>query len=389
MRRNRSILFLGIALLSLEATAGFCQDNDLAGHLKTIRAVGPKGQGHQAAAAAWKQVAKADAERLPQILAGMDGAGPLAQNWLRAAVDAIAERQLAGGNKLPQASLEKFLLATHHDSRARRLAYEWIAQVDRTAASRLIPKMLNDPSLELRRDAVAQAIDRAETLLGDGKKDAGVVAYKKAFTAARDVDQIKACEEKLSNLGQSVDVPVHFGFLMEWKLVAPFDNTDKGGFDIAYAPEKKVDVNATYQGKGDKKVGWIDHVTNDPYGNVDLTKPLGKLKGAVCYAVTEFTVDEEREVDFRLGSYNANKIWLNGKLLTANEVYHAATAIDQYRVRGTLKRGRNVILLKICQNEQTESWAQSWHFQLRVCDKIGTPVLSTTRPPTPKKAEGK
>jgi hypothetical protein len=378
-------MLCGFMLLSLGAATGFGQQDELAGQLKTIRAVGPKGQGHLAAKAAWKQLAKADAEKLPQVLAGMDGAGPLAQNWLRAAVDAIAERQLAGGEKLPQASLEKFLLATNHGPRARRLAYEWIARVDDTASARLIPKMLNDPSLELRRDAVAQAIDGAEALLGGGKKDAGVAAYQKAFTAARDIDQIKACEKKLSELGQSVDVPVHFGFLMEWKLAAPFDNTDKGGFDVAYAPEKKVDVNATYQGKGDKKVGWIDHVTADTYGNVDLTKPLGKIKGAVCYAVTEFTAGEEREVDFRMGTHNANKIWLNGKLLTANEVYHAAAAIDQYRARGTLKRGRNVILLKICQNEQTESWAQSWHFQLRVCDRVGTPVLSTTRPPTPKK----
>ena len=389
MRRNGCVVFWGFLLLSLATSTGFGQQGDLARRLNTIRLVGPKGQGHLAAAAAWKQVAKADAGQLPRILAAMDGVGPLAHNWLRAAVDAIAERQLAGGGKLPLVGLEKFLLATNHDPRARRLAYEWIAKVDRTASSRLIPKMLGDPSLELRRDAVAQAIDGAEALLGDGKKASGIAAYQTAFTAARDVDQIKACEKKLSELGVPVDVPVHFGFLMNWKLVAPFDNTDKGGFDVAYAPEKKIDVKATYQGKGEKEVGWIDYATDDTYGNVDLTKALGKLKGAVCYAVTEFTADKAQEVDFRIGTHNANKIWLNGKLLTANEVYHAAAAIDQYRARGTLRRGSNVILLKICQNEQTESWAQSWHFQFRVCDAIGTPVLSTTRPPTLKKAEGK
>ena len=42
--------------------------------------------------------------------------------------------------------------------------------------------------------------------------------------------------------------------------------------------------------------------------------------------------------------------------------------------------GTNVILLKICQNEQTESWAQDWEFQLRVCDGLGTAVLATNRP---------
>jgi hypothetical protein len=32
-------------------------------------------------------------------------------------------------------------------------------------------------------------------------------------------------------------------------------------------------------------------------------------------------------------------------------------------------------LLKICQNEQTEDWAQRWEFQVRICDSSGTAVL--------------
>jgi hypothetical protein len=44
---------------------------------------------------------------------------------------------------------------------------------------------------------------------------------------------------------------------------------------------------------------------------------------------------------------------------------------DQYVARGRLKQGRNRILLKICQNEQTEDWAQVWAFQFRVCDLAG------------------
>jgi hypothetical protein len=49
--------------------------------------------------------------------------------------------------------------------------------------------------------------------------------------------------------------------------------------------------------------------------------------------------------------------------------------VDQYIYRGELKPGKNLILVKVLQNEQTESWAQNWQFQLRVCDAIGTAVL--------------
>ena len=54
--------------------------------------------------------------------------------------------------------------------------------------------------------------------------------------------------------------------------------------------------------------------------------------------------------------------------------------MDQYVGRGELKAGNNVILLKICQNEQTEAWAQDWKFQLRVCDASGKAILASDRP---------
>ena len=51
--------------------------------------------------------------------------------------------------------------------------------------------------------------------------------------------------------------------------------------------------------------------------------------------------------------------------------------MDQYSGRGTLKKGRNEVLVKVCQNEQTDAWAQRWDFQLRVCDELGGAVPLT------------
>ena len=81
-----------------------------------------------------------------------------------------------------------------------------------------------------------------------------------------------------------------------------------------------------------------------------------------------------------MGCINANKVWLNGELLTANDVYPAGMELDQYRAKAQLRAGSNTILVKVCQNEQTESWAQRWSFQLRVCDAQGTAVLPVTAP---------
>jgi hypothetical protein len=106
---------------------------------------------------------------------------------------------------------------------------------------------------------------------------------------------------------------------------------------------------------------------------------VGKNLGAVAYAAAEFESDRARPVELRLATENACKLWLNGKLLLGSEVYHSFTRMDQFIARGEMKAGRNLILVKICQNEQTEEWAQVWQFQLRVCDAIGKAILSRDR----------
>jgi hypothetical protein len=311
-------------------------------------------------------------------LTALDGAGPLAANYLRAAVETIAEREIAAGRTLPSAELETFLLDRSHNPRGRRLAFEWLAAVDRSAVGRLIPKMLDDPSVELRRDAVAQVIEAAEKSLAGGDQQAAESALLKALDAARDDDQIKVCTERLRKLGREVDLPRHFGFLARWHVIGPFDNSGSKAFDVAYPPEKDVDLKATYQGK-EGEVAWKPYETTDEYGIVDLTKALDKHKGAIAYASTEFYCEKPQTVDLRLGCINANKIWVNGQLLAGQNVYHAGMFLDQYTCRARLKEGRNVLLLKICQNEQTEAWAQRWEFQLRVCDKVGTAVHSVRK----------
>ena len=375
MRRTmRRWLTCSMALLTLGAEA---VAEDLKPLLDPILQVGPEGTGNEAASAAWKKLAQLDAERLPDVLAALEGANPLASNWLRAAVDAIAERRLADREALPVDALERFVRDRSNDARARAIAFAWLARGDESAPDRLIPGMADDPSIELRRLAVERLIAEADKRYA-GEQLQSEKTYREALVAARDPDQVKHVVERLRKMGQSVDLPKHFGFLADWKLIGPFDNVDKKGFDVAYPPESAIDVEVVHQGqKG--PVRWSDHSTDDDYGMVDLTKALDKHKGAVAYATAEFVSDRERQVELRLGCVTAFKVWLNGALLFARDEYHRGTRMDQYRFPATMKPGRNVILLKVCQNEQTQDWAQRWQFQIRVCDQTGTAVLSTTR----------
>lgn len=377
MKPIRSLL-LGTALAAaLPAHADFKSD------VAAIRQVGGEGKGNVQAAAAWQSLAKGGAQSLVPLLAAMDDANDFAANYLRSAVDAIADRELSAKRALPQAELEKFLADTKHNPRARRLAYELIARISPATGEKLLPTFLNDPSVELRRDAVQRLIDAADKALAAGDKAAATKEFPHALTYARDEAQIKKVAGELRKLGQEVDLPKHFGFLTHWKLIGAFDNTKLVGFDTAYPPEKAVDLAAIYDGKLEK-ARWVDVATANDYGMVDFNKPFGDLKGVTGYAFTEFNAAEARPAELRLGCKNGWKVWFNGKLLFGRDEYHRGARIDQYRLPVELKAGKNSILVKVCQNEEVKDWTKEWEFQLRVCDATGTAILAKDRPPTPK-----
>lgn len=348
---------------------------DVAGAIAAIKAVDHAGKGHPTAVKAVQELSRAPAGQLPQILTAMTGANPLAANWLAGAFESIADRTLKQGEKLPADALEKFVRDTKQDAIARRLAYEWLRKVDPAAEDRLIPGMLKDPGSAFRRDAVQRLIAAAEAKLTAGEKDAAKAGFQEALQGATDDDQVKAIVKPLDELGVKVDLQQHFGFLTHWKLIAPFNNVELVGFDTVYPPEKELKFDAKYIGKEEKEIGWTDHATADSYGVVDLAKALSPFKGAVSYAATEFNAPQAETVELRLGTPNAWKLWVNGELAFARDEYHRGTRLDQYKVPVQLKPGRNVILLKVCQNEQTEDWAQDWKFQLRVSDSSGAAIL--------------
>lgn len=376
--RQPVVLLLVVSALAMAAPSpALSNDSSVGPLLAQLKAVGPQNSGQREASVAWRKLAAADASELPSVLAGLDDAGPLAANWIAPAVDAIVERAENRGAPLPREALERFLFDTGHAPRARRLAYEVLLRGDSALADRVLSKMLDDPSLEMRRDAVAQVIAEADRLAAAEPMDVAktVAAYRKALDSARDLDQVNHVAAQLKHFGEKVDLARHFGFIAEWHLIGPFDNHDNRGYAAVYPPEHGIDLAATLAGKNGE-VKWRPYVTTDDFGQVDLNRAIGKERGVVAYGLAEFESAQARPIELRLATEDACKLWLNGKLLFESEVYHSFTAMDQFICRGELKAGRNLILVKICQNEQTEDWAQVWQFQLRVCDALGKAVLS-------------
>ncbi len=367
----------GVVPFLLLLLAGGAHSADAPALLTRINAVGEGGAGNAEAKTAWKELVQLGTPALLPTLKAFDDSKPRSLNWLYAAVDAITENTLKAGKPLPSAELEAFILDTKQSPRARRLAYEKLTQVDSKTPERLLPGMLQDPSVELRRDAVARVLDQARALLERKKNDEAANLFRKALTGARDPDQVNEIAKAMKMLGTEVDLIQHFGFIPQWYLATPFENHGGVGYKAVYPPEKGVDLKARYKGKGDAEVRWVPHTSKNPLGKIDLNTALGKLKGTVAYAYTVIDSPKEQQVEVRVGSINAVKVFLNGKLILAREEYHHGSAMDQYVGLAILKPGKNEILVKVCQNEQQESWAQDWHFQLRLSDKVGGAIPFT------------
>ncbi len=358
----RTLLPLSI-LLACSHVQGAIGDS-----VKALASVGSEGRGNEAASAAWKEVVQAGPGALPAVLAAAEKGSAVADNWLRLAGDAIVDAAVRAKQPMPVAEIEAFLKDTKHAAAARQLAFDLLGKADPGRADAVEPSLIADPVQELRRGAVQRVIDAAKT-----QDD-----WQKALDAVRDEDQTKVIAAALKELGVPVDLPRHFGFLMKWQVIGPFDNTERKGFETVFPPEKELRLDAEYAGKG-AKVRWQPFESADEYGKLDFNKPLGMQKEVTAYATTTFDSPTERDAELRLGCKNAWKVWLNGELLFGRDEYHRGQQMDQYKLPCRLKKGTNTVLVKACQNEQKEQWTVEWEFQLRVCDRTGTAILAASK----------
>jgi hypothetical protein len=372
----RSALPLAALAAGLALAPARAADDELTRALATIKAVTKEGKGNEDAGPAWKTLVSKGEPALFPTLEAFNEDNPTATNWLRAAVDAIAEKEKAAGRALPAKELEAFTKNTTFAPSARRVAYELLVAQDPAAKDRLLPGFLNDKSPDLRRDAIARELGILEKAARPTIKS----DLEKLFAYTRDKDQVDLLAKKLTDNGGKASVSEHFGFVTHAKLVGPFDNTAGKAFTTVYPPETATDTNGTFKGKNGMQVKWITASTTDKYGQFDLNKLLDKptdierYRETAAYARAIIVADREMPCDIRITSITSVQLFLNGKKIHEHDEYHHGAPFDGIIGKGTLKKGENVVLLKVLQNNQNEDWARVWFFQMRLCDATGGPL---------------
>src|SRR5262245_43743075 len=263
---------LGLALLLL--VARFATPDEIERCLADLRSVRGEAVGSDKARAAYDRLVREDAKALLRILAAMEGADPVAANWLRIAFDTIADRDRKA---IDLDALLAFARDAKRDGRARRIAFDLVASQRPATKDKLLPDWLDDS--EFRYDAIEHAL--AQLQRGkDVPKGSQIATLHKVFHATRDLDQSRTAAARLRERGVTVRVARHLGFLGDWFVIGPFDGRNKKGFTTAYPPEKHVDLTATHPGKDGKELRWQRVALPEAPGArfpilVDLRKPLG------------------------------------------------------------------------------------------------------------------
>lgn len=354
---------LAVTVLMANTSLGRGQNESA---LEAIRSVGPLGKGNPAAASGWKALVSKGAEGMIPALESLNDDSALAANWLRPALDAMAEKAKSLSQIVPVASLEAFVRDRKKGRFARACALELIEANDEAVAAKLIGEGLDDPSGEIRRKAIGMSLEKIQALPAPEH----VKALKSLFDQAADTDQVEKIAKELKQKGIEVSVREQMGYLTAWSLIGPFANTGNEGFVNRLAPEDGVRLGVTFLGaKGD--VGWKDQTTDDKAGVVDLNKSLGDDKSVVAFAFTRIRSDREQRVQLRVGSITSVKLFLNGAKVYEHDEYHHGMSPDQYIAEVILKPGVNELMLKIGQNDKAQSWEKNWQFQARFTDLAG------------------
>ena len=218
-----------------------------------------------------------------------------------------------------------------------------------------VAALLNDPEGREVKLAAAEALGRAGKQAASALDALTALRNQEAAKAegSRDEDLLRTCSSAIEGIQRS------FLTLGPWHYIGPFSNDDNVGFKTAYPPEKEIDLKKTYPGKNNTTASWLPGDFTD--GEVNNLALFGEKNNtaAVVYLYREIDCAEPREASLSLGSDDTLTVWLNGEQLLAEDVNRAA-APDQNEATLKLHKGKNALLLKICQGDG------EWAFYFRV-----------------------
>jgi type 1 glutamine amidotransferase/HEAT repeat protein len=219
-----------------------------------------------------------------------------------------------------------------------------------TSALELALKAAGNPELKAEAEAaIVNICDKLATTAPDLAQEALQTTIRQTPNAA-----IKERAQKILD-----EIDKRIGYIISWQAAGPYEaNNYQQLFDTAFTPEVSPE-----------QVQWRPlPKSEDPstFWLMDLDKAFGGTHRA-AYARTVIILPEKKDAILEIGSDDGVKVWLNGRLIHANNVQRPVTPADD-KVNVQLREGENEILMKIIQS------SGGWGFCLRVTNPDGSPM---------------
>ncbi len=155
-----------------------------------------------------------------------------------------------------------------------------------------------------------------------------------------------------------------------WMVIGPFAANRVSGFEYQYPPEKEVNLKSSYKA-ANGEITWRS--ADDRYfdGYVNFESIFDYKYWTVGYGLVYAFSPEERQVQIRVGTDEACKLWLNGELIV-QRYYHQDAVVDRDIVTVVLRPGYNKLLIKVTNSDL------DWGFYFRITDESGNGFYDIT-----------
>lgn len=199
------------------------------------------------------------------------------------------------------------------------------------------------------------------------------VARDKRLSPPRRVMVESLLAEARARLGEPEALHSRFdelGYVTRFRVIGPFDNEGKSGFDTETPPEQKrmeaPDPHASYPGR-ERPVTFRAYPDISRRGYVSFGAVLRPRENACGLAETFVYSEKAQPLTLWIGSGGANKVYWNGEQVLRDAAYRSPSA-DRSVVLVGAHAGPNRLLVKVCVT------SSAWGFQLRIGDAQGGPA---------------
>ena len=231
-----------------------------------------------------------------------------------------------------------------------------LASIRHPLALTIAEQYLSNP--QVKDEAALAIIQIAQSIAGAWPGEAKAAALEIVKTTSDEAlrNQARALVETIEGFED---------FITDWQVSGPYLKAGQNYsqlFDTAFAPET-----------GDEGVDWslMPAGTNaEKPWLLDLAK-LCSGNNRIAYAYTWVHSANQQKARLELGSDDGIKVWLNGKVVHANNTARAAIPGSD-KVDVQLQKGWNKLMLKVTQN------TSSWEFCSRLRDAAGNKLENIT-----------